>query len=69
MESKLIAVILTKVYMTDSHYGMLSKQEVFGLKSKRIFRDGISGYTLAYIATLCLLKQTDSEKTKGRVRG
>lgn len=69
MESKLIAVILTKVYMTDSHCGMLSKQEVFGLKSKRMFRDGISDYMLAYIVTLCLLKQTDSEKTKGRVKG
>lgn len=69
MESKLIAVILTKVYMTDSHCGMLAKQEVFGLKSKRMFRDGNSDYMLAYIVILCLLKQTDSEKTKGRVRG
>lgn len=42
MESKLIAVILTKVYMTNSHCGMLAKQEVFGLKSKRMFRDGNS---------------------------
>ena len=51
METKLIALILTKVYLTESHCGILSKQEVFGLKSKRIFRDGISDYLLAYIAT------------------
>ena len=61
METKLIALILTKVYLTESHCGILSKQEVFGLQSKRIFRDGTSDYHNRY-------KQTNSEKTKGRVK-
>ena len=70
MESKLVAFILTKVYMTDSHCSILSKQEVFGFGSKGIFSDDISDFMLAYIAILCLFKETDpEEKTKGREKG
>lgn len=70
MESKLVALILTKVYMTDSHYNMLSKEEMFCFGSKRLFSHAISLYMLVYISILCLFKDTDpEEKTKGREKG
>lgn len=34
MESKLVALVITNVYMTNSHCNTLSKQEVFGFNLK-----------------------------------
>lgn len=70
MDHKLVILLFTKVYMTDSHCNKLSKQEVSGFRSKRIFGDDISIYILVYISTFCLFKETDpEEKTKGREKG
>lgn len=66
MESKLAALILTKVYITDSAVYYLNKK-CLALDLKEYSMTIFQATCLLNISILCLFKETHpEEKTKGR---